>query len=620
MKRLAPLLVMATSALCPAIGDASSELPRPALAEMEPHVERQLRDAREQLDGLLLDADTAGSAPLAAALGRMGQLYHAYDLTEPAAACYLQAVELAPREFRWLYYLGLLHQRDGRRHESMTALERSLVLAPDDAPTLLRLADQERTGGRLARAEELYRRLLDQPATEAAALQGLGQIATARGAHAEAATLFARALAVQPSATRLHYLLAMAYRRLGELDRARQQISLQGSADVAFPDPLLAELGSLASGSAASLQRGYYAAFAGFSGPAFEEYRRAVAADPANPEARRSLAGALVDSGDHAAAIEQLRALLRIDPNPAGAHFTLAETLDRTGATEEALLHYQTAVDEAPDFRSFRLTLARALVRAGRLSESVPHLQRLIEIDEHDVAARIDLGEVLLAENDADAAAAQFRAVLADDGADGQRAAAHHGLGQIFARGTAVDVAAEQFELALRFVPDHRPARLGLANLLGRSGRFAEAAAAFRQVLELEPRDERARLGEATALVLAGNQAAAVVRLEQGVALLPDNSELEDTLARLLAAAPGAELRDGPRALAIAQRLFEREPRLRHAETIAMALAETGRFDEAIEWQGRVVAEAARLDDPALLARARETLEAYRRGQPHRLH
>ena len=141
----------------------------------------------------------------------------------------------------------------------------------------------------------------------------------------------------------------------------------------------------------------------------------------------------------------------------------------------------------------------------------------------------------------------------------------------------------------------------------------------IREVLAIEPGNEQARLAEATALVLANRPAEAVRRLEEAVAALPDSLDLADTLARLLAASGAAELRNGPRALALAERLFERQPSLRQAETLAMALAETGRFAEAAGWQERIVAEAERLQDAALLARARETLAAYRRGEPYRL-
>ncbi len=608
-------------------GTAIPEIPLSDLAEMEPRVRRQLREARERLDRLLAAArgqQAPGASPvdaatLAAALGGLGQLYQAYDLTEPAEACYLGATDLAPDDSRWRYYLGVLRQLQGRPEEAIGHLHETLRLAPDNAAARMRLADLLRAAGEPGRAEDLYRELAEEPEIAAAALAGLGRIATDRGDHAAAVAAFAAALERQPEASRLRYLLAMAYRRLGDLEGARRELARQGAAEATFPDPLMAELRALASGAAASLQRGYHAAQAGYLEAAIREYRQAVAADPSNPEARRSLAGALIESGDPAAAVEQLRELLRIDPNPAGAHFTLAETLDQLGAADEALEHYQEAVALAPRFRNFRRALARALIRARRGAEALPHLRRLIADDPQDMAARIDLAELLAASADGEAAREQFRAVLDGDSRPPQRVAAHRGLARLLAREGALDAALERLDSAVRLAPEDPLTRVTLGHLLGQAGRFDEAAAAYRRALEIEPGNEQARLAEATALVLGKRPAEAVRRLEEAVVLLPDSLDLADTLARLLAAAPTAELRDGPRAVVLAEGLLERQPSLRHGETLAMALAEAGRLAEAVEWQERIVVEAERLGDAALLARAREVLAIYRRGEPYRL-
>ena len=56
---------------------------------------------------------------------------------------------------------------------------------------------------------------------------------------------------------------------------------------------------------------------------------------------------------------------------------------------------------------------------------------------------------------------------------------------------------------------------------------------------------------------------------------------------------------------------------LDHAETLAMAFAELGRFDEARSWQEQVVQEATRRSDPHLELR-RSRLETYRRNEPVR--
>ena len=86
----------------------------PSLTGMEAAVREQLGGARAELDAL---AEAGGLDPLRLpeAFGGMGQLYLAYDLVEPAVACLRNAHALAPGDFRWLYYLGVVYQTEPSR-------------------------------------------------------------------------------------------------------------------------------------------------------------------------------------------------------------------------------------------------------------------------------------------------------------------------------------------------------------------------------------------------------------------------------------------------------------------------------------------------------------------------
>ena len=68
----------------------------------------------------------------------------------------------------------------------------------------------------------------------------------------------------------------------------------------------------------------------------------------------------------------------------------------------------------------------------------------------------------------------------------------------------------------------------------------------------------------------------------------------------------------------MAEAVFQADSTLEHAETLAMALAEMGRFDEAIELQTRVVTESERRGQSAVASRASRRLESYQRGEPYR--
>ena len=120
------------------------------------------------------------------------------------------------------------------------------------------------------------------------------------------------------------------------------------------------------------------------------------------------------------------------------------------------------------------------------------------------------------------------------------------------------------------------------------------------------------------AQVLAGRERETRDTLEQGLELLPDSRPLRHLLARLLAAAVDDTVRDGVRAVELAQEVFGESADADSAETVAMAWAESGDFEAAIRWQERA---ASLLPDGApdiRLADARQRLVLYQSGRPCR--
>jgi len=597
--------------------DAS--VPYPDFVEAEPMVRDQLLLARREHDALVASG-SAGPAALAMSYGRLGELYHGYDLSEAAEAAYRRALELAPADFQWLYLLGFLEQTEGRREESVETLESALAIEPEDSAALLRLGDQELELGRIDSAERRYRRVLELDPTAAAALQGLGRVETDRGRHEAAISAFEQALTIAPYASRLHFLAGMAYRRAGNLERARVHLGQQGPTEVVFEDPLAARMRSRATGSAVTQHRGFLAQSAGYSDAALEAYRHAVAADPGNPEARRSLAGALQQRGEIDEAIEEFRNLLRIDSNPAAAHFMLGGALQQKGSLGEALGHFKTAVELEPDYRMFRFRLAEALVQGGDAEAAEEQFENLIELDARDIAAHLRLGELLArAEREAEALE-HFEIVTRADAGRSLYAAAYEGKGRILAARGDTTAAVAAYSAALEVDPARVDTRFALANLRGREGEFSAAAEDYRLVIEQVSQHVPARLGEATALLLAGREAEALARLEEGWRELPTNPALAGALARLLAAGSETESRDGVRALEIALELYKNSGSLEHGETVAMALAELERFEEAIDWQSNLLAEAERQQNSPLIGRLRHNLDRYLRSEPARLH
>jgi hypothetical protein len=70
-------------------------------------------------------------------------------------------------------------------------------------------------------------------------------------------------------------------------------------------------------------------------------------------------------------------------------------------------------------------------------------------------------------------------------------------------------------------------------------------------------------------------------------------------------------VRDGRRALDLANAVHSVEPTPVHGETIALALAELGRCEEALSRMTRAIAEAEQGSDDAEVARLKDGLSRY---------
>ena len=428
-------------------------------------------------------------------------------------AAYRNAQYYAPEEFRWPYYLGHLYRDLADIPKSQVSVRRALELKADYLPARLLVAEISLDEGRPEDAEPVLREILKLDASYVPALVALGKLALARKAHEEASVHLSSALDLAPTASEIHYPLGMAYRGLGELERARSFLERRGTAKAPAGDPLMAELRELASGFRLHQNRGNDAFLQGHYEQAARAFRKAVAADPQNAEPRANLAAALSRLQQPEEARAEIEEALRLDPQNASAHFALGTLLARAGRNEEAIDHYLQALAGDPGREDAHYNLANALRRGNRLPEAVEHYLRTVEIN-----------------------------------------------------------------------PRQTQARYGLALTLIQLERWPEAKAS----------------------------------LETSHATFPEVAPLANLLARLLAACPQDALRDGPRALEIAETLTADIKSLVNVETLAMALAEVGRYPEAVGSQEAALAAARGAKRTDLETRLRANLDRYRAGKPSR--
>jgi Tfp pilus assembly protein PilF len=347
---------------------------------MEPVVRDQVEAARRSLAA----APTLPAAAAADVYGEAGKTFLLYALGTAAMPCLENAAALAPGDVRWAYYAGALAQRVGDLERARRHLRRAAELQSPFPAALYRLGEVELLRGDLAAADRAFTAALALPGTAAAARFGLGRVALQRGDARAAVEQLEAVLQAQPQAAIVHAPLAAAYRRLGQLDKARAQAAAYGSGEVSFVDVLMGQLQAANAGNMRRIAAATEAYNRGSYSAAAEEIRQAIAVDPQDVRSWMLLGHAQERLGDAAGAEQSYRRAVELDPNHARGRLSLGTLLAERGARGEAIEQLSAAVRLRPDLADARFNLAKALAEEGRLPEALAQCDALLQLRPQD--------------------------------------------------------------------------------------------------------------------------------------------------------------------------------------------------------------------------------------------
>ncbi len=443
----------------------------------------------------------------------------------------------------------------------------------------------------------------------------LGLILMAAQYYEAAASCYLTAQTLVPDDARWPYYLGHLYRMKGEAAKAAQFFSR--ALDLKSADaPTLIWLGEMDLDQSRPDQ-------------AEPLFLRALSQDPRSAAALSGAGRAALARHDFTRAIEYLERALAADPRALSLHYSLATAYRSAGQLDQARAHLEHRGGERPAPPDPLMETYEAVLRSpfsyetqglraletGQVKEAAELFRKGLELAPDDPWLLVRLGTSLLMAGDTAGAVPPFEQAL-------RRAPefprAHFGLGLVLNQSGRHAEAIERFAAAVKYQPDYLEARLGLAEALRVTGRLQESLPHLKRIVELDPSLAEAWVMYAKTLVQLRRYQEARDQLNEARRVHPGEPELTDLLVRLLAAAPDDQVRDGRRAMALMQELLKGPLSVDMRETMAMTLAELGRYDEAARWQGESIAAAGQAGRADLARRMADNLALYEQRRPCR--
>lgn len=311
-------------------------------------------------------------------------------------------------------------------------------------------------------------------------------------------------------------------------------------------------------------------------------WRTTIARNPDCWMAYSNLGSFLSARGNANEAIADFRKALEIWPDQSKDHNNLGNALVQKGRIAEAMDHFQTALRISPDDPDTESNIGAALLQQGDADEAISHLRRAVEKWPHHAQAHINLGNALLQNHDTAAAITEYERTLE---LPFDHAESHYSIGNALRQKGDIEEAIVHYQKALELRPDYANAHNNLANAFRQQGRIEEAVHEYEAALKSEPES-----------ILA-----------------------ENNLAWILATSPNASVRNGVKAVQLAERANQlsggSDPIILH--TLAAAYAENRQFPEAVQSAQQALELADANGITSLAESLRSKLALYQAGSAY---
>jgi tetratricopeptide (TPR) repeat protein len=525
--------------------------------------------------GMYADQETLWRATLARNPGcwmahdNLGGILLGEGKLEEALAEYGKALEIQPDDPDARNDLGLALFRNGQTDEAIAQYRRALEIKPGDHAAHYNLGLAFFKKGELDEAIAQFQKALELRPDSPDMLLTLGMALSSKGDKAAAVGQYRKALEISPDYEAARYNLGFALSEMGDLDEAIAQ------------------------------------------------YQKVLETDPNYAEARNNLGADLFAKGDLEGAIAQYRAAVKLQPAYTNALFNLGNALVRSGQLDDGIAQYRSALAVNPGYADARLNLGLALAQNGQLEPAIAQYQMVLDINPGSAEAHNDLGQALFQKGGMEDAITEYKKALA---IQTNFALARNNLGYALLRKGDFEAAMDIFKQTIPMGGDAATNWFNLGNNFLQKKDFEGAISCYRQAIKINPRLPGACANLGVAYFQKGDTRSAVDSWQQALETYPDQIGTLNNLAWSLATSSDASLRNGAKAVALAEQAKHLTGGTNSVllNTLAAAYAETGRYQDAAATAKIALNLALTQQNNALAAMLQKEIQLYQAGAPMR--
>lgn len=269
-------------------------------------------------------------------------------------------------------------------------------------------------------------------------------------------------------------------------------------------------------------------------------------------------------------------------------YYRLGLALARLGRHKEAVEYFHKALELEPDDYMFHGNMGLSLNELGRAAEAEKHFREVLRLHPDDGDAHANLGASLAMQKKFAEAIVNYKQALKFNGADW---VLHGNLGKALVQAGQIDEAIFQWKESLDLNSNQPQLHSGLGQLLAERGRITEAIMHLRKGVDMGAGDYMVRYNLGFLLYGQDDIAGAVGQWENALEIRPDDVRTLNNLAWVLATCVDEGLRDGHRAVKLAEKMCEltgfNDPA--HLDTLAACYASAGDFTKAAETAEKAV-------------------------------